>query len=408
MASVEIESYEPPSQANLARNVARILLRAIGLVMTIALAVVVGIWSSQFLVSRGSPLSTDTYGPWQHWRNLGRDFADPYTKAHIANTGTLRIASNSAGIFEARTDDLGARLHSSCNYVIEGTNMSGMWWSLAVFDSRGRLIANDFESLHFHGRHRRAKPKRVVYRHARPRRAARQLAADKWRRPPGPCPYHPRSIDGPFGRSARRTQQGAPYHTPRGLLMNLKSLVERVDWRLLLIFILVAAIVHVLETFLAVNDQRNAAYARLARELPHNTMTIADPVTPEHQALPFLAPDAHYAFCPFETNNSPMHVNALLPDLGWTIGIYAPDGSGIYFAAASADRETIIDLSIIPSDDRFLGLPAETPGRPGIDNQQTIAAPKGLIVVRAPDKGAPYRAEEDAILAKATCVSGRA
>ena len=62
--------------------------------------------------------------------------------------------------------------------------------------------------------------------------------------------------------------------------MNLKSLVERVDWRLLLIFILVAAIVHVLETFLAVNDQRNAAYARLARELPHNTMTIADPVTP--------------------------------------------------------------------------------------------------------------------------------
>ena len=143
MASVEIESYEPPSQANLARNVARILLRAIGLVMTIALAVVVGIWSSQFMVSRGSPLSTDTYGPWQHWRNLGRDFADPYTKAHIANTGTLRIASNSAGIFEARTDDLGARLHSSCNYVIEGTNMSGMWWSLAVFDSRGRLIAND-------------------------------------------------------------------------------------------------------------------------------------------------------------------------------------------------------------------------------------------------------------------------
>ncbi len=190
--------------------------------------------------------------------------------------------------------------------------------------------------------------------------------------------------------------------------MNLKSLVERVDWRLLLIFILVAAIVHVLETFLAVNDQRNAAYARLARELPHNTMTIADPVTPEHQALPFLSPDAHYAFCPFETNNSPMHVKALLPDLGWTIGIYAPDGSGIYFAAASADRETIVDLSIIPSDDRFLGLPAETPGRPGVDNQQTIAAPKGLVVVRAPDKGAPYRAEEDAILAKATCVSGRA
>lgn len=189
--------------------------------------------------------------------------------------------------------------------------------------------------------------------------------------------------------------------------MSLKSFFERIDWRLIMIFILVAAIVHVVETFLAVNDQRNAAYARLARELPYNTMTVVNPVTPEHQVLPYLAPDARYAFCPFETAKSALHVRAVLPDLGWTIGIYAPDGSGIYFAAASADRETTIDLSIIPSDDRFLGLPAETPGRLSTDNEQTIAAPKGLIVVRAPDKGTPYRSQEDAILATATCTSGR-
>ena len=226
VASIEIGSYEPPSDANLARSVARILLRAIGLTMTIAVAVAVGIWSSQFMVSRGSLLSTDSYGPWQHWRNLGRDFADPYTKAHIANSGKLRIASNSAGIFEARTDNLGARLHSSCNYVIEGSNMSGMWWSLAVFDARGRLIANDAESLHLHGRYRRAQPEWIIYRHARPRRPTRQLAADEWRRPPGACPHDPRPIDGPFGRSARRTQQDAAHHTPRGLLMNLKSLLR--------------------------------------------------------------------------------------------------------------------------------------------------------------------------------------
>jgi uncharacterized membrane protein len=186
-----------------------------------------------------------------------------------------------------------------------------------------------------------------------------------------------------------------------------KSFLARIDWRLILIFVLVAAIVHVVKTFLAVNDQRNAAYARLEHELPHNTMTIANPVTPQHQILPFLAPDARYAFCPFETGNSPLRVRAFHPDLGWTIGIYAPDGTGIYFAAASADRETTIDLTIIPSDDRFLGLPDQTPGRPGSDNGQTIAAPKGLIVVRAPDKGSPYRSEENAILAQASCVPGR-
>jgi uncharacterized membrane protein len=190
--------------------------------------------------------------------------------------------------------------------------------------------------------------------------------------------------------------------------MNLKSFFARFDWRLMMIFILVAAIVHVVKTFLAVNDQRNSAYTQLAGELPHNTMTITDPVVPGHQPLPFLSPEARYAFCPFETDSSPLRVRALLPDLGWTIGIYAPDGTGIYFAAASADRETRIDLSLIPSEDRFLGLPAETPGRPTTGNEQTIAAPKGLIVVRAPDKGGPYRAEEDAILAKASCTPSRA
>jgi uncharacterized membrane protein len=190
--------------------------------------------------------------------------------------------------------------------------------------------------------------------------------------------------------------------------MKIKALLERVDWRLLMIFILVAGIVHLIVTFLAVNDQRGAAYARLVSVLPRNKMTITDPVTPRHQLLPYLAPDARYAFCPFETADTTMRVRALLPDLGWTIGIYAPDGTNVYFAAASADRETTIDLSILPADDRFLGLPAPGSAQQGIDAQQTIAAAKGLIVVRAPDKGEPYRAEAQAILAKATCVAGHA
>ncbi|MET0408953.1 MAG: hypothetical protein ABW006_11345, partial [Hyphomicrobium sp.] len=151
-----------------------------------------------------------------------------------------------------------------------------------------------------------------------------------------------------------------------------------------------------------VNDARGSAYARLTRALPKNTMTLVDAVAPHHQPLPFLAPDARYAFCPFETSNGTMRVRALLPDLGWTIGVYAPDGTNLYFAAASADRETTIDLSIISSDDRFQGLPV-TGATPNVDPQQTIAAVKGLVVIRSPDKGEPYRADELAALAKASC-----
>lgn len=149
MASIEIDTHKPRPYTSAARVIAAILLRALGLILTIALAAGVGIWTSRVMVSRGSALSTDMYGPWQHWRDVGRAGADPYTRAHLAITGKLRISADSAGTFEARSDDLGARLHSSCDYVIEGANMRGMWWSIAVFDSGGRLIANDAERYAF-------------------------------------------------------------------------------------------------------------------------------------------------------------------------------------------------------------------------------------------------------------------
>lgn len=184
------------------------------------------------------------------------------------------------------------------------------------------------------------------------------------------------------------------------------SFLQRIDWRLLVIFLLAAAIVHIAATFAAVNKQQGTAYARIARLLPHNAMTIADPVSPQQELLPYLAPDARYAFCPFDTDNTSMRVHALLPDLGWTVGVYAPDGTSLYFAAASADRETTINLSIIPADDRFLGLSSEV--RQSADADQTIAAKKGFIVVRAPDRGAPYREKTKSILEKASCIAGHA
>jgi len=179
------------------------------------------------------------------------------------------------------------------------------------------------------------------------------------------------------------------------------SLLRRIDWRLLLIFVLVAAIVHIGATFVAANDQRGTAYARLVRLLPPNAMTILDPITPDRDVLPYLSPSARYAFCPFDTANATMRVHAQLPDLGWTIGVYAPDGTTLYFAAASADRETTINLSIIPADDRFLGLSGEAAQT--ADTDQTISAQKGFIVVRAPDRGGPYRSETQAGLETASC-----
>ncbi len=149
MASIELEPAAAPSRLSVLRAVLAIIFRAITVLFTVMLAIVVGLWSSRYMVEHGSPLSVNTYGPWQQWTDIGRPGADPYTKAHMVTTGTLRISADSAGVFEALTDSQGARLHSSCNYVVNGANMRGLWWSVAVFDARGYLIANDADRYEF-------------------------------------------------------------------------------------------------------------------------------------------------------------------------------------------------------------------------------------------------------------------
>lgn len=127
------------------RSVVRFLI-AIALIFGAAVA---GVVSARSFIEEGSRLTTDVYGPWRHWREIGHVDADPYTRAHIAAAGALQLSTDSAGVYQAFTDQSGARLHSSCDYVIEGRDPLGLWWSLAVFDRDGRLISNDADRYAF-------------------------------------------------------------------------------------------------------------------------------------------------------------------------------------------------------------------------------------------------------------------
>ncbi len=186
--------------------------------------------------------------------------------------------------------------------------------------------------------------------------------------------------------------------------MKQRSDTRLLNWRFLAAIPAAVGVVHILATLIAMNDTSNSAYARLTPSLQINKMAVLPPVAPDQQPLPFMSPDARHAICHFNTSSGPVEVVAKLPDHGWTLGIFNPDGSSAYFAAASPGRETAIALTIVPADDRFMGL---TPEAKGIINAGqaplTVAARQGLIIVRAPDRGMAYRAETEAALAQVSC-----
>jgi len=125
------------------RAVAARTLAFIGnLGLFIGIALLGGIGTSWYMIEMGSSLTTVKVGPWVSWPAAGTVDADPYTRARMLRHGSLPISGNVARTFEARTDDTGQRLHSSCDYVVEGNAMHDGWWSLSIYDDQGRLIPN--------------------------------------------------------------------------------------------------------------------------------------------------------------------------------------------------------------------------------------------------------------------------
>jgi hypothetical protein len=114
----------------------------VNLIMFLLIAVVGGLGSSWYMIERGSMLTTDRFGPWTAWTSAGRADADPYTRAHFISRGTLPISTSFALTYEAISDGEGQRLHSSCEYALEGTEPQARFWSLSVFDENGKLIPN--------------------------------------------------------------------------------------------------------------------------------------------------------------------------------------------------------------------------------------------------------------------------
>lgn len=113
------------------------------------LALVLGVGSALYSVENGWRLTTQRNGPWLMWTRAGQRDVDPYTRARFAKIGSLPVSTQIAATWEARFDVEGRRLHSSCEYLIEGEPIDATWFSLTVYDDHGLLIPNSADRYSF-------------------------------------------------------------------------------------------------------------------------------------------------------------------------------------------------------------------------------------------------------------------
>lgn len=121
----------------------------VNIVVFALVAVGGGLGTAWYMIEAGTRVSTRSSGPWVTWSAAGRPDADPYTRAHMVRNALLPLASTLELTYRAKSDSLGAGLHAGCEYAIVMEGLDGGWWSLAAYDSRGRLIPNAAERYGF-------------------------------------------------------------------------------------------------------------------------------------------------------------------------------------------------------------------------------------------------------------------
>jgi hypothetical protein len=117
----------------------------IGSCFTLILAAAIGLGATWLTLTRGVAFGSLTIGAWTAWPKSGSVDIDPYARATIARTGELPIGAGDGVAFYAHADDSGNALDGRCTFVVSGLTPAARYWTLTLYDPRGRLVANTID-----------------------------------------------------------------------------------------------------------------------------------------------------------------------------------------------------------------------------------------------------------------------
>jgi hypothetical protein len=114
----------------------------LGLLFALAVAAAVGLGTTWLALNRGTAFGAVQIGAWTAWPRNGTRNIDPYARATIARSGELPLGSGDGIAFLAQADDNGRPLNGHCDVLVSGTTPQARFWTLTLYDPRGRLIGN--------------------------------------------------------------------------------------------------------------------------------------------------------------------------------------------------------------------------------------------------------------------------
>ncbi len=177
----------------------------------------------------------------------------------------------------------------------------------------------------------------------------------------------------------------------------------KISWYALTLALLFAGIIHIVAVLGIPQIAPRNAWTRLSTLADPNTLVVLPRPSSAHQSLPMMAPDMRYAICRYDLSRGPVRVSTQIPDELWIIAFYAPDGSNFYTISGGDIKRDKIDIIVSTQSDVLLD--EETSSFLGAQVSVMVTAPQnfGLVMIRAPLKGAVYAERTERALRRASC-----
>ena len=113
--------------------------------LALLIATAVGLGATFVSATRGTEIGTLRIGAWTARPRAGTSDIDPYTRAVIARNGELPIGTGDGVTFTAATDDANKPLDGRCDVIVKGITPAARFWTLTLYDIKGRLVANTLQ-----------------------------------------------------------------------------------------------------------------------------------------------------------------------------------------------------------------------------------------------------------------------
>jgi hypothetical protein len=103
----------------------------------VAAGAITGVVSAIFAIDMAGSVPAGGNTAWRVWEHTSVSDADPYALAHYLLRGQLPPPAPQMTEFFRVRDDGGAKLDSSCTYLLAGKPPPARWWSLSAGPSDG-------------------------------------------------------------------------------------------------------------------------------------------------------------------------------------------------------------------------------------------------------------------------------